>query len=96
MLEWEAAGDVPREESLRWRATGFSFMDVSEVYRPKGFEEAGGKGVTGLRAGDADAFHLLVKVDETARILGGVGVGLEGLNGIGMPPGMCDFGLVDL
>ncbi|KAF1991277.1 acyl-CoA dehydrogenase NM domain-like protein [Aulographum hederae CBS 113979] len=81
MLDWEAAGAAPQEERLRWGMSGFAFGDVPKQYRPANLPN-----VKGVLEHESDIFHLLVSVDETARMEGGVGTSLSGASVIGVPP----------
>ncbi|KAI9716980.1 MAG: hypothetical protein M1828_007494 [Chrysothrix sp. TS-e1954] len=78
---WEAAGEAPRNEALRYAQSGIPFSDVPLVYRPKDFETVGP-----VAWKDLDAFHMLVMVDEGARVQGGVTASLAGGSVIGIPP----------
>ena len=80
-LEWEEKGDVPREEALRYAQSGIAFDDVPDVYRPAHIPK-----LAGISPDQHDAFHLLVSVDETARVEGGVMIALSGASTIGVPP----------
>ena len=80
-LDWEAKGEAPREERLRWASSGFAFADVPAQYRPKDNPGPAGIPVDGL-----DVFHLLVSTDETSRVEGGVTSCLGGASVIGAPP----------
>jgi alkylation response protein AidB-like acyl-CoA dehydrogenase len=81
MLEWEANGEAPVEERVKWAKTGFPFGDVPEPYRPKDVP-----GPAGIPVGEMDLFHLLISTDEGSRIEGGVGTALAGASVIGAPP----------
>ncbi|EAT77154.1 hypothetical protein HBI56_207030 [Parastagonospora nodorum] len=81
MLEWEANGEAPVEERMKWAKTGFPFGDVPEPYRPKDVP-----GPAGIPVGEMDIFHLLISTDEGSRIEGGVGTALAGASVIGAPP----------
>ncbi|PHH71623.1 hypothetical protein CDD82_6400 [Ophiocordyceps australis] len=85
-LEWEAAGEPPRAAAKHFCLSGIPFDDVPDEYRPANLAR-----VAGVPAHDMDAFHLLVSADETARIEGGVGIGLAGASSIGAPP-IINFG----
>jgi alkylation response protein AidB-like acyl-CoA dehydrogenase len=80
-LTWEAEGEAPREERLRWAGSGFSFADIPAQYRPKN-----NPGPAGIPVEELDVFHLLVSTDEMSRIEGGVVSCLEGASVIGAPP----------
>lgn len=81
-LEWEEAGDVPKEEKFKWLNSGFSANDIPVEYRPKNFPLPAGIPLEKL-----DAFHLLVSTDETSRVpAGGVMTAMSGANVIGAPP----------
>lgn len=81
--EWEASGEVPQSERIKYAASGLAFADVPAEYRPKGFEKIGD---TDVKVEELDAFHTLLMADETSRVEGGVMVGLEGASVIGAPP----------
>lgn len=81
-LDWEAKGEVPREEQLKWAKSGFSFADVPAKYRPMHIPP----GPAGIPIDELDVFHLLVSTDETSRVEGGVTTGLGGASVIGIPP----------
>ncbi|KAB8251583.1 acyl-CoA dehydrogenase/oxidase [Aspergillus flavus] len=80
-LEWEEKGDVPREEALRYAQSGIPFDDVPAQYRPSHIPN-----LAGIPHNERDVFHLLVSVDELARVEGGVGIALGGASTIGIPP----------
>lgn len=80
-LDWEAKGEAPREEQLRWAKSGFAFADVPAKYRPKD-----NPGPADIPVDELDVFHLLVSTDETSRIEGGVTSCLGGASVIGAPP----------
>lgn len=80
-LEWEAKGEAPRAEQLRWAKSGFAFADVPAEYRPSDIP-----GPAGISVAELDVFHLLVSTDETSRIEGGVTSCLGGASVIGVPP----------
>lgn len=80
-LEWEAKGEAPRSEALRWARSGFSFADVPSEYRPKDIP-----GPAGIPVDELDVFHTLVSTDESSRVEGGVGTSLGGGSVIGIPP----------
>lgn len=80
-LDWEAKGEAPRSEQLRWAKSGFAFADIPAQYRPKDLF-----GPAGLKVEDLDVFHLLVSTDETSRVEGGVTSCLGGASVIGIPP----------
>jgi alkylation response protein AidB-like acyl-CoA dehydrogenase len=80
-LEWEAAGEAPREERLKWARSGFSFGDVPKEYRPEDIPNPGG-----VPHEELDTFHLLLSTDETSRVEGGVMSCLGGGSVIGVPP----------
>ena len=76
-LDWEAAGEAPRDEARRYAKSGIPFADVPKEYRPKGFEHVGP-----VKWEELDVFHTLIMTDELARVQGGVNVSLGG----GVPP----------
>ena len=80
-LEWEAKGEAPREDALKWARSGLAFSDVPEKYRPADIPSP-----AGIPFRDLDVFHLLVLTDETSRIDGGVTSSLGGGSVIGVPP----------
>lgn len=80
-LEWEAKGDVPLEEALRFSRSGIPFEDVPAEYRPAGIPS-----LAGIPHGKKDTFHQLVGADEMARVEGGVTIALAGASTIGIPP----------
>lgn len=80
-LDWEAKGEAPREERLRWAKSGFPFADVPAKYRPKDIP-----GPAGIPVDELNVFHLLVSTDETSRVEGGVTSCLGGASVIGAPP----------
>ncbi|KAI6905764.1 acyl-CoA dehydrogenase, partial [Hortaea werneckii] len=80
-LDWEAKGEAPREEAMRWAQSGFAFADVPPEYRPKDLP-----GPAGIPIDKLDVFHLLVSTDETSRVEGGVTSSLSGASVIGIPP----------
>jgi alkylation response protein AidB-like acyl-CoA dehydrogenase len=80
-LDWEAKGEAPREERLRWAKSGFAFADVPAKYRPND-----NPGPAGIPIDELDVFHLLVSTDETSRVEGGVTSSLGGASVIGAPP----------
>ncbi|KAI7213818.1 acyl-CoA dehydrogenase [Hortaea werneckii] len=80
-LDWEAKGEAPREEAMRWAQSGFAFADVPPKYRPKDLP-----GPAGIPVDKLDVFHLLVSTDETSRVEGGVTSSLSGASVIGIPP----------
>lgn len=80
-LAWEAIGEVPREEALKWAQSGLPFADVPLAYRPKQFHS-----IAGIPTAQLDTFHFMVLTDEIARIEGGVMVSLGGASVIGVPP----------
>ncbi|KAL5358712.1 acyl-CoA dehydrogenase/oxidase [Aspergillus floccosus] len=80
-LEWEEKGDVPREEALKYAQSGIPFDDVPDKYRPSHIPN-----LAGIPHSEHDVFHLLVSVDEIARVEGGVGIALGGASTIGVPP----------
>ena len=81
MLEWEENGNVPESARLAWAKSGFCFADVPEPYRGMG-----AVGPAGIPVADLDVFHLMISVDETSRIEGGVTTALGGGSVIGVPP----------
>lgn len=80
-LDWEAKGEAPLPERLRWVKSGFPFTDVPSKYRPPTIPNPASNSLS-----DLDAFHLLVSTDETSRIEGGVTSCLGGASIIGAPP----------
>ncbi|KFH47399.1 Acyl-CoA dehydrogenase-like protein [Hapsidospora chrysogenum ATCC 11550] len=80
-LDWEAKGDVPPEEALRYCKSGIPFEDVSKKYRPAHIPN-----LAGIAQDEKDAFHFLVATDEMARVEGGVAIALGGASTIGVPP----------
>jgi len=78
-LDWEAKGEAPREEALRWARSGFCFADVPPQYRPRNVP-----GPAGLEWGELDVFHTLIMTDETSRVEGGVMTSLGGGSVIGL------------
>ena len=80
-LEWEAKGEAPRDEALKWAQSGLAFGDVPQQYRPQNTP-----GPVGIRVEDTDVFHVLVSADETSRVEGGVMTSLSGASVIGIPP----------
>ncbi|KAF9888233.1 hypothetical protein FE257_009228, partial [Aspergillus nanangensis] len=80
-LDWEAKGDVPHEERLKFAQSGIPFDDVPEKYRPSHIPN-----LAGISNNEKDVFHLLVAVDETSRVEGGVTSALGGGSTIGVPP----------
>lgn len=80
-LDWEAAGEVPREVALKYAASGMAFSDVPLRYRPKQFHT-----VAGIPFENLDTFHGLIMTDEGSRFEGGVNISLAGASSIGVPP----------
>ena len=80
-LDWEAKGEAPRDEALKWATSGFAFADVPPEYRPQGVA-----GPADIPVQDLDVFHLLVSTDEGSRVDGGVMSSLAGASVIGIPP----------
>jgi alkylation response protein AidB-like acyl-CoA dehydrogenase len=81
-LEWEEAGQAPREAALKWTQSGFVHTDIPSPYRPKNHPLP-----AGIPLDKLDAFHLLISTDESSRIpAGGVGTSLSGASVIGAPP----------
>lgn len=80
-LDWEADGEAPRKDAMKWVKSGFAFGDVPTPYRPKDLPAPGG-----VRVEDMDVFHLLLSTDETSRVEGGVTASLAGASVIGIPP----------
>ncbi|EMD01009.1 hypothetical protein BAUCODRAFT_144587 [Baudoinia panamericana UAMH 10762] len=80
-LDWEAKGEAPRSEALRWARSGFCFADVPSQYRSKGIPEP-----ARISTDELDAFHTLISTDETSRVEGGVMTSLGGGSVIGVPP----------
>ncbi|KAM0716974.1 hypothetical protein Q7P37_006826 [Cladosporium fusiforme] len=80
-LDWEAKGEAPRTERLRWAKSGFPFADVPSKYRPRDIPNP-----AGIPIDELDVFHLLVSTDETSRVEGGVTTCLGGASVIGIPP----------
>ncbi|KAK5123117.1 hypothetical protein LTR85_003315 [Meristemomyces frigidus] len=85
-LDWEAKGEAPREEAVKWAKSGFTFADVPPQYRSKDLP-----GPAGIPIDELDVFHLLISTDETSRIEGGVMTSLSGASVIGIPP-VCHHG----
>lgn len=85
-LDWEAKGEAPREEALRWAKSGFTFADVPTEYRPRDIP-----GPADIPVDQLDVFHLLISTDETSRVEGGVTTSLSGASVIGIPP-VCHHG----
>lgn len=81
-LDWEAKGEAPRAEALKWTSSGFAHSDVPSQYRPRDLPA----GPAGLSVDEMDVFHLLVATDETSRVEGGVMTSLAGASVIGIPP----------
>jgi len=80
-LDWEEAGEAPRDEALKWAQSGFAFGDVPKEYRPDDLPKP-----AGISNEEMDVFHLLVSTDETSRVEGGVTSSLGGASVIGIPP----------
>lgn len=80
-LDWEEAGEVPRDVAMKWAQSGFAFGDVPIQYKPANIPDPAGIPVDQL-----DAFHMLIQSDESARIEGGVVNSLAGASVIGIPP----------
>lgn len=80
-LDWEAAGEAPRDVAKRYAASGMAFADVPLAYRPKGFET-----IAGIPIEKLDTFHGLIMTDEGSRFEGGVNISLAGASSIGVPP----------
>lgn len=80
-LDWEAKGDAPPEEALRYSKSGIPFDDVPQKYRPSHIPN-----LAGIPYNEKDAFHFLVATDEMARVEGGVAIALGGASTIGVPP----------
>ncbi|KAK3624763.1 hypothetical protein LTR56_020816 [Elasticomyces elasticus] len=80
-LDWEAKGEAPRSEALRWAKSGFCFADVPHPYRSQDVV-----GPAGIPVDELDVFHTLISTDETSRVEGGVMTSLGGASVIGMPP----------
>ncbi|EKG18869.1 Acyl-CoA oxidase/dehydrogenase type 1 [Macrophomina phaseolina MS6] len=80
-LDWEAAGEAPRDVAREHVSSGIPFADVPAEYRPAHIP-----GPAGIPVGELDTFHLLVMTDESSRIEGGVGIALAGASVIGTPP----------
>ncbi|PGH10483.1 hypothetical protein AJ80_07526 [Polytolypa hystricis UAMH7299] len=78
--EWEEAGGVPPEETVKYARAGFTFQDMPREYR----------GDLPLPAGipdeEWDIFHFMVMSDELCRVNVGVSSGLSGGSIIGAPP----------
>jgi alkylation response protein AidB-like acyl-CoA dehydrogenase len=81
-FEWEAAGDSPASERMKWAKTGIPYADVPAKYRPKDAPV----GPAGIPVEELDVFHLLVTTDETSRVPGAVLTSLAGASVIGLPP----------
>lgn len=83
MLSWEAAGEVPESATQAWRATGLAHTMIPSSYRAPHQRRVADV----LDTDKLDVFHELVLIDETSRLEGGVGVGLDrSANVIGLPP----------
>ncbi|KAK5137426.1 hypothetical protein LTR08_009004 [Meristemomyces frigidus] len=80
-LAWEAQGEAPRAEALKWARSGFAFADIPAAYRPR----ENRRGPAGIPVEELDVFHLLVATDETSRVEGGVMIALGGASVIGAP-----------
>ncbi len=80
-LDWEAKGEAPRSEALKWAQSGFCFADVPHPYRCKD-----SVGPAGIPVDELDVFHTLISTDETSRVEGGVMTSLGGASVIGVPP----------
>ncbi|CAI6293763.1 unnamed protein product [Periconia digitata] len=81
MLEWEEAGEAPREARLDYARSGYAFADVPAAYRPKHVP-----GPAGIPVAELDLFHLMIMTDEASRVEGGVQTALTGGSVIGVPP----------
>ncbi|BDD60878.1 hypothetical protein MPDQ_005742 [Monascus purpureus] len=79
-MDWEAKGDVPREEALRYAQSGIPFNDVPDAYRPSYIPK-----LAGIPYERIGVFHLLVSMDELARVEGSVTIALGGASVIGVP-----------
>ncbi|CEJ92833.1 Putative Acyl-CoA dehydrogenase [[Torrubiella] hemipterigena] len=78
-MEWEEKGEVPKAEAIKYLQSGFALEDIPAQFKPANLPS--------LVEGQApDAFHMLILIDETSRIEGGVNIGLAGANSIGIPP----------
>ncbi|OAP62027.1 hypothetical protein AYL99_04230 [Fonsecaea erecta] len=80
-LEWEEKGEAPREEQLRWVASGIPFHEIPYEYRPSTVPDP-----AGIRLEDLDVFHDMIIRDETSRIEGGGMSSLTSGSVIGFPP----------
>ncbi|ELQ33385.1 medium-chain specific acyl-CoA dehydrogenase [Pyricularia oryzae Y34] len=80
-LEWEAAGEAPREVRERFAGSGLAFLDVPLEYRPRDQQT-----VAGIPHQQLDAFHELILMDEMARLPSGVAIALAGASNVGAPP----------
>ncbi|TLS22523.1 uncharacterized protein PpBr36_09864, partial [Pyricularia pennisetigena] len=80
-LEWEAAGEAPRQVRERFAGSGLAFLDVPLEYRPP--EQ---RAVAGVPHEQLDAFHELILMDEMARLPSGVAIALAGASNVGAPP----------
>jgi alkylation response protein AidB-like acyl-CoA dehydrogenase len=81
-LEWEEAGEAPREAAMEWLKSGFGHTDIPPPYRPKDHPLPAGVPLEKM-----DPFHLLVATDETSRVpAGGVMTSMSGASVIGAPP----------
>ncbi|KAK0273843.1 hypothetical protein LTR35_011969 [Friedmanniomyces endolithicus] len=80
-LDWEAKGEAPRDEALKWARSGFCFADVPHPYRSKDASDP-----AGIPVDELDVFHTLISTDETSRVEGGVMTSLGGASVIGIPP----------
>ncbi|PVH92143.1 acyl-CoA dehydrogenase NM domain-like protein [Periconia macrospinosa] len=81
MLEWEEAGEAPKEARLEYARAGYAFAEVPSRYRPRDVP-----GPAGIPVAELDMFHLMIMTDETSRVEGGVQTGLTGGSVIGVPP----------
>lgn len=80
-LEWAEQGGCPRTEALKWTQSGFAHSDIPPPYRPPN-----AKTPAGIPLEELDVFHLLVQIDETSRVNGGVMASFGGASVIGTPP----------
>ncbi|KAH8838018.1 hypothetical protein MCOR27_004990 [Pyricularia oryzae] len=80
-LEWEAAGEAPREVREKFAGSGLAFLDVPLEYRPRDQQT-----VAGIPHQQLDAFHELILMDEMARLPSGVAIALAGASNVGAPP----------
>ncbi|OCK80966.1 acyl-CoA dehydrogenase NM domain-like protein [Lepidopterella palustris CBS 459.81] len=77
--EWEEAGEVPKEEYIKFARAGLAFQDIPAKYRP------GVSLPAGIPEEEWDIFHDLIINDERSRVEAGVLAGLASASGIGAP-----------